>query len=141
MAATDAFAAETGARLVHAYDAKPTLAGQGTVALEFLEQSDPDTLLVATGGGGLIGGMAAYCLMDWLRQVRNVLRKEPFVEIDGRIDHVHGFGRAGGETSAPHAVGARRAGGGRRTVLGGILVRLLGGHVGHFRQLALRVVT
>ncbi len=60
MDTTRAFAAETGALIVHAYDAPGTLAGQGTVALEFLEQADLDTLLVATGGGGLIGGMAAY---------------------------------------------------------------------------------
>jgi threonine dehydratase len=60
METTNAFAAETGALMVHAYDAPGTLAGQGTVALEFVEQAEPDTLLVATGGGGLIGGMAAY---------------------------------------------------------------------------------
>jgi threonine dehydratase len=60
METTHAFAAESGARLVHAYDAPGTLAGQGTVALEFFEQAAPDTLLVATGGGGLIGGIAAY---------------------------------------------------------------------------------
>lgn len=60
MAATEAFAADSGAKSVHAFDAPPTLAGQGTVALEFLEQAALDTVLVATGGGGLIGGMAAY---------------------------------------------------------------------------------
>ena len=60
MEKTRAFAHETGARLVHAYDQPGTLMGQGTVALEFMEQSAPDTLLVAVGGGGLIGGMAAY---------------------------------------------------------------------------------
>ncbi len=60
METATAFAAETGALTVHAYDAPGTLAGQGTVALEFVEQARPDTLLVATGGGGLIGGMAAY---------------------------------------------------------------------------------
>lgn len=61
MAATDAYAAETGAMMVHAFDAPETLAGQGSVALEFTEQAELDTLLVATGGGGLIGGMAAFC--------------------------------------------------------------------------------
>ncbi len=60
MAATNTWAAETGALLVHAYDQVGTLAGQGTVALEFLEQAPVDTLLIAVGGGGLIGGIAAY---------------------------------------------------------------------------------
>ena len=57
---THAFQRETGALLVHAYDQPGTLMGQGTVALEFMEQSEVDTFLIATGGGGLIGGMAAY---------------------------------------------------------------------------------
>ncbi len=60
MEKTHAFAASTGARIVHAYDEPGTLMGQGTTALEFMAQSAPDTLLIATGGGGLIGGMAAY---------------------------------------------------------------------------------
>lgn len=61
-AASQARAAESGAHVVHAYDQPATLAGQGTVAREFLAQaSELDTLLVAVGGGGLIGGMAAWC--------------------------------------------------------------------------------
>jgi threonine dehydratase len=53
--------AETGALEVHAYDHADVLAGQGTVAREF-EQDAPELthVLVATGGGGLIGGMAAW---------------------------------------------------------------------------------
>ena len=53
--------AETGALEVHAYDHPDVLAGQGTVAREF-EQDAPDLthILVATGGGGLIGGIAAW---------------------------------------------------------------------------------
>ncbi len=53
--------AETGALEVHAYDHQAVLAGQGTVAREF-ERDAPDLthVLVATGGGGLIGGMAAW---------------------------------------------------------------------------------
>lgn len=51
----------TGAMAIHAYDASATLQGQGTVALEFAEQAPAlDTVLVAVGGGGLIGGMAAW---------------------------------------------------------------------------------
>jgi threonine dehydratase len=61
LAASEAHAARTGALPIHAFDAVATLLGQGTVALE-LEQDAPDldTLLVAVGGGGLIGGIAAW---------------------------------------------------------------------------------
>lgn len=59
--ACEARAAETGALMVHAYDQPEVLAGQGTVALEWEEQAPELThLLVAVGGGGLIGGMAAW---------------------------------------------------------------------------------
>ncbi|MGD0106733.1 MAG: threonine/serine dehydratase [Rhodopila sp.] len=53
--------AETGALEVHAYDHADILAGQGTVGREF-EQDAPELthILVATGGGGLIGGIAAW---------------------------------------------------------------------------------
>jgi threonine dehydratase len=53
--------AATGALEVHAYDHADVLAGQGTVGRE-LEQDAPDLthILVATGGGGLIGGIAAW---------------------------------------------------------------------------------
>ncbi len=55
------WAAETGAIPVHAYDQRETLLGQGTIGLEFEEQApDLDTLLVAVGGGGLIGGIASW---------------------------------------------------------------------------------
>jgi threonine dehydratase len=59
--ASEVRAAETGALLVHAYDQPEVLAGQGTVAAEF-EEDAPDLthLLVAVGGGGLIGGVAAW---------------------------------------------------------------------------------
>ncbi|MGI8959946.1 MAG: threonine/serine dehydratase [Bryobacteraceae bacterium] len=59
--ASEHWADESGALPVHAYDQPETLLGQGTVGLEFEEQ-DPalDTLLVAVGGGGLIGGIAAW---------------------------------------------------------------------------------
>jgi threonine dehydratase len=52
--------ASTGALSVHAFDQRETLLGQGTVALELTSQSTVDTVLVPVGGGGLIGGMAAY---------------------------------------------------------------------------------
>jgi len=61
LAASEAHVAQTGAMAVHAYDQAETLLGQGSVGLE-LEQDAPeiDTLLVAVGGGGLIGGIAAW---------------------------------------------------------------------------------
>jgi threonine dehydratase len=50
---------ESGALLVHAYDQPEIVAGQGTLGLELEEQLDGfDTVLVAVGGGGLIGGIA-----------------------------------------------------------------------------------
>ena len=61
MDAYAAHAAETGALAVHPYDTAPTLCGQGTVALEIDEDLSLDTLLVSVGGGGLIGGIAAWC--------------------------------------------------------------------------------
>ena len=64
LAASREFAARTGALEIHAYDQPDTLLGQGSVALEIEEQCATtgglDTLLVAVGGGGLIGGMAAW---------------------------------------------------------------------------------
>ncbi|WP_085900087.1 threonine/serine dehydratase [Kiloniella majae] len=52
---------ETGAKLLHAYDQQEIVAGQGTVGLEFEEQApEIDSLLVAVGGGGLIGGVASW---------------------------------------------------------------------------------
>jgi threonine dehydratase len=61
LAACERFIEESGALSVHAFDQPETLLGQGSVALELAEQApDIDTLLVAVGGGGLIGGIAAY---------------------------------------------------------------------------------
>lgn len=68
-----AFIARTGALSVHAYDAPLTLLGQGTVGLELEDQAPSlDTLLVAVGGGGLIGGIAA-----WYRGRVKVVGVEP----------------------------------------------------------------
>ena len=52
-------AKERGLTIVHPYDDRDVIAGQGTVALEMLaQQPGIDTLVVAIGGGGLIAGMA-----------------------------------------------------------------------------------
>jgi threonine dehydratase len=51
----------SGAMSIHPYDAPETLAGQGTLAAELEQQApDLDILLVAVGGGGLIGGIASW---------------------------------------------------------------------------------
>ncbi len=54
-----AFAEETGAVLIHPFDHVDIVAGQGTAGLEILEQApDVRTVLVPTGGGGLLAGIA-----------------------------------------------------------------------------------
>ncbi len=59
--ASDARAQDTGALSVHAFDHPAVVAGQGTLAAELEDQvPDLDTVLVAVGGGGLIGGIAAW---------------------------------------------------------------------------------
>ncbi len=61
LAASEVWAARSGALRVHAFDQRETLLGQGTIGLELEEQSPGiDTLLVAVGGGGLIAGIAAW---------------------------------------------------------------------------------
>jgi len=59
--ASEAWTKQSGALPIHAYEGDQTLLGQGTLGLE-LEEQDPklDSLLVAVGGGGLIGGVAAW---------------------------------------------------------------------------------
>lgn len=53
------YAERTGAVLIHPFDHRDVIAGQGTVGLEVLEQCpDVRTILVSTGGGGLISGVA-----------------------------------------------------------------------------------
>ena len=64
---------ESGAMNIHAYDMEATLAGQGTLARELDEQApDLDKILVAVGGGGLIGGIAT-----WYQSKSKVIGIEP----------------------------------------------------------------
>ena len=64
----------TGARQVHAYDSVTTVVGQGSLALEWETQGlDADTILIATGGGGLIAGIAA-----WFKGSKKIIAVEPF---------------------------------------------------------------
>ena len=64
---------ETGALLTHAYDQPEVIAGAGTLGREIERQGGlPDTVLVSVGGGGLIGGLAA-----WFGQRSRVVALEP----------------------------------------------------------------
>jgi len=59
--ASEAWAAESGALRVHAFDQDETLRGAGTLGLELEDQIGmPDAVVAAVGGGGLIGGIAAW---------------------------------------------------------------------------------
>ena len=60
-AQADAWAAESGAIVVHSFDQVETMLGAGTVGVELQEQAPAlDTILVAVGGGGLIAGLGAW---------------------------------------------------------------------------------
>jgi threonine dehydratase len=61
LAASRRWADQSGALEIHAYDQLETLLGQGTLALELDRQvPDLDTIVIAVGGGGLLGGITAY---------------------------------------------------------------------------------
>ena len=61
LAAAQAWVQSSGAMSVHAFDQRETLLGQGTLGLVLTGQADQlDTVLVPVGGGGLIGGIAAW---------------------------------------------------------------------------------
>jgi len=108
----DAYAAESGALLIHPYDAVETVAGQGTVALEWEEDLERaglgklDTVLIAVGGGGLIAGVAA-----WFQGRVKVVGVEPegsralhaALEADKPID-------VGVNSVAADSLGAKRVG-------------------------------
>jgi threonine dehydratase len=92
LAASERRIAESGALAVHAFDQIETMLGQGTVGLEIeADAPDADTLLVAVGGGGLIGGVAA-CLGGRMKIVA--------VESDG-APTLHAAFAAGRPVDAP----------------------------------------
>lgn len=105
--AARAHEADTGAMQIHAYDAVPTVAGQGTCMAEWEAQElDADTVLIAVGGGGLIAGALA-----WLQGARRVVAVEPV-----RAPTLHAALEAGAPVDvavdgvAANALGARRIG-------------------------------
>jgi threonine dehydratase len=73
LTASRGFAAHSGAFEAHAYDQHEVVAGQGTIGMELAEQVDFDCVVVAVGGGGLIGGVAS-----WLQADARVIAAEPF---------------------------------------------------------------
>jgi len=74
LAASEAWAQQTGALPVPAFDQNETIMGQGTLGLELSDQApDIDTLLVSVGGGGLVAGLAA-----WFAGRIKVIGVEPF---------------------------------------------------------------
>src|SRR5205814_7044684 len=74
LAASEAWARQSGAMAVPAFDQNETIMGQGTLALELEAQApDIDTVLVAVGGGGLVAGIAA-----WYAGRIKVVGVEPF---------------------------------------------------------------
>ena len=55
-----------GLCFIHPFDDPEVIAGQGTIGMEILRQiPPPDAIYVAVGGGGLIGGIAAYVKSLW----------------------------------------------------------------------------
>jgi threonine dehydratase len=107
LAASNERAAQTGAMAIHAYDDLRVLAGQGTLGMELEEQvRGLDSVLIAVGGGGLIGGVAA-----WYHDRVRVISVEP-----ERAPTLHQALAAGQlvdvETggAASDSLGARRAG-------------------------------
>lgn len=105
--AAKAHEAATGAMQVHPYDAAMTLAGQGSLFREWDEQGlEADTVLIAVGGGGLIGGALA-----WWQGRRKVVAVEPVLAPTLHEALIHGPDHevaVGG--IAANALGAKRIG-------------------------------
>jgi len=98
---------ETGALMTHAYDQAEVVAGAGTLAREIeFDAGLPDTVLVSVGGGGLIGGIAA-----WFEGRSRVIALEP-----ERAPTLHNARAAGAPVDvsvsgiAADSLGARRIG-------------------------------
>lgn len=107
LAASQQRAAQTGALPIHAYDDQRILAGQGTLAMEWEEQvRGLESVLIAVGGGGLIGGVAS-----WYGERLRVIGVEP--ERAPTLHHALAAGKpVDVEVSgvAADSLGARRVG-------------------------------
>ena len=92
-------AAQKGLTFIHPFDDPVVAAGQGTVALEMLEQvPDLDCIVVPVGGGGLIAGMAVAA--------KSV---NPGISVIGAQAHLFDAAKAQIEGFAPHFAGATLA--------------------------------
>jgi threonine dehydratase len=109
LAASEQWAAASGALQIHAFDQDETLMGAGTLGLELEAQVGlPDAVLTAVGGGGLIGGTAA-----WFTDRTRVIGVEP--ELAPTLAHALAAGEpvdapAGGiaaDSLAPRRIGQR----------------------------------
>lgn len=69
--------ADKGLTFVHPFDDPDVIAGQGTIGMEILRQSQrpPHAIFVPVGGGGLVAGIAAY--VKWLYPQVRVIGVEP----------------------------------------------------------------
>jgi threonine dehydratase len=97
-AAAQRIAAETGARIVPAFDDELVIAGQGTVGLELLAQTDPgeiETVVVPVGGGGLVSGIAVA--MKGVRPEIRIVGVQP----EGYGSMLHALGRGPAATGGP----------------------------------------
>jgi threonine dehydratase len=87
--AADRIVRETGAVLVHPYNDSRIIAGQGTVALELLEEVEGlDAVICPVGGGGLLAGTAVAA--KGLRPGTGVFGGEPEGAADARLSLVSG---------------------------------------------------
>jgi threonine dehydratase len=109
LAASEAWARQSSALPVHAFDQDETMLGQGTIGMEIDEQApDIDTLLVSVGGGGLIAGVAA-----WYAGRIKAVGVEPFASptLTGALQAGHPVdAEAGGlaaDSLAPRRIGDR----------------------------------
>ncbi|HYP87262.1 MAG TPA: threonine ammonia-lyase [Polyangiaceae bacterium] len=109
-------AAESGAVYVHPFDDAEVMAGQGTIALELMEQlSSFDAVIVPVGGGGLIAGIATV-----LRE------KMPGVRIIGVESRTFPGMRRALESEPPLSLAPPTALPGGKTIADGIAVRRVG---------------
>jgi threonine dehydratase len=77
LVAAVSYAAETGATVVPTFDHPATIAGQGTIALEVVDQLGglPDMVIAPVGGGGLVSGIAV--VLDGLGAATELLGAQP----------------------------------------------------------------
>lgn len=89
-----AFAAEHAMPYISPYNDPAVVAGQGTVGVEIAEQiGSIDSVIVAVGGGGLIGGTAAYLksIMPNVRVIGASPKNSPVMALSVRAGHVVEF--------------------------------------------------